>query len=89
MRNYKKDHQNARRIRFGWRISPSGHHMIDKEQQKTIIRILNMRNRGLILQEICDVLNQEGVATPRNGKWHCSTIKKIIDQNLHSYIAKK
>ena len=89
MRNYKKDHQNIRRIRFGWRISSVGYHMIDKEQQKTISNIFDMRNRGFILQEICDYLNQTGVETPRNGKWHCSTIKKILDQNSNSYLANK
>ena len=89
MRHYKPDHLNARRIRFGWRITSQGYHMIDKQQQEIIKQILTMRNEGVILQKICDHLNDTNIPTPRNGKWHCSTIKKIIDQNSTSYPNKK
>jgi len=63
--------------------------MIDRSQQEIISKIFNLRNKGLILQDICDQLNDQGIATPRNGKWHCSTIKKILDQNSTSYMNKK
>ena len=88
MRSYKYDHQNIRRIRYGWRISHSGHHMIDASQREVISKIFYLRNRGLKLQNICDHLNDTGIATPRNGKWHCSTIKKILDQNSSSFLNK-
>lgn len=89
MRSYKEDHQNARRLRFGWRISSYGYQMIDRSQQKIIARIFLLRNQGSKLQDICDCLNKEGIQTPRNGKWHCSTIKKILDQNSKSYLNHK
>lgn len=85
MRSYKVDHQNARRIRFGWRIAPSGYQMIDREQQEIISKIIDLRNRGLILQDICDYLNKHQYSTPRNGKWYCSTIKKILDLNTRPH----
>lgn len=81
MRSYKIDHKNSRRIRFGWRIAANGSQMIDREQQQVITKIIDMRNDGLILQDICDYLNKHGYATPRNGKWYCSTVKKILDLN--------
>jgi hypothetical protein len=81
MRTYKVDHKNSRRIRFGWRIAANGSQMIDREQQDIITKIIEMRNKGLILQDICDYLNKNGYATPRNGKWYCSTVKKILDLN--------
>ncbi len=86
MRAYKADHQNIRRMRYGWRIAPSGYQMIDRDQQSTISKIISLRESGLILQEICDYLNQNSYITPRNGKWHCSTVKKILDQNTRPNI---
>ncbi len=86
MRPYKTDHQNYRRIRYGWRIASSGHQMIDRDQQLTISTIINLRKDGLILQKICDYLNEQKYTTPRNGKWHCSTVKKILDQNTRPNI---
>ncbi len=89
MRSYKEDHQNARRLRFGWRISSYGYQMVDTQQQLIIAKIFHLRNEGSKLQDICDRLNNEGIQTPRNGRWHCSTIKKILDQNSTSYVNRK
>jgi len=86
MRPYKADHQNYRRIRYGWRIASSGYQMIDRDQQSTISMIINLRESGLILQEICNHLNEHNHITPRNGKWHCSTVKKILDENTRPNI---
>ncbi len=86
MRAYKADHQNYRRIRYGWRIASSGYQMIDRDQQSTISMIINLRESGLILQEISNYLNEHNYVTPRNGKWHCSTVKKILDQNTRPNI---
>lgn len=88
MRSYKEDHKNARRIRYGWRISSYGYQMVDGSQQKVITEIYKLRKNGSRLQDICDYLNNKGVNTPRNGKWHCSTVKKILDQNSSSFVNK-
>lgn len=86
MRSYRVDHKNSRRIRYGWRIAANGCQMIDREQQNVITQIISMRKDGLILQAICDHLNKHEYATPRNGKWYCSTVKKILDQNTRPHI---
>ena len=82
MRPYRSDHQNEMRIRYGWRISEYGYQMINPTQRDTIIRILGLRKRGKSLQEIADYLNAHNYPTSRNGKWHCTTVKKIVDQNI-------
>jgi len=60
--------------------------MIDRDQQLTISKIINLRASGLILQDICDYLNENKYITPRNGKWYCSSVKKILDQNTRPHI---
>lgn len=42
-------------------------------------RIRDMRAAGATLQAICDVLNQEGVATPRGGtRWRPTSLRSIL-----------
>jgi len=43
--------------------------------------MLALRNEQATLQQICDYLSHLQRPTPRKGRWHCSTVKKIIDQN--------
>ncbi len=81
MRRYKPDHSNAMRIRYGWRLSKTGYQMVDLRQRQVIQKIISMRKKGKNLQYIVDCLNSNNEPTSRNGKWYCSTIKKIIDQN--------
>jgi DNA invertase Pin-like site-specific DNA recombinase len=46
---------------------------------KTARRIRSMRNRGLTLQAICDKLNSEGVATPREGSvWRPTSLRAVL-----------
>ena len=37
--------------------------------------------RGPTLQQIADRLTAEGVATQRGGRWHLSTVKRILDSD--------
>ena len=83
MREYRADHQNEMRIRYGWRLSENGYQMIDPVQRDTILKILALRKTGNSLQQIADHLNANNYPTSRNGKWYCATVKKIIDQNTH------
>ena len=43
MRRYKQDHRNPRRLRYGWRLSESGHILIDPLQRECIFLILHLR----------------------------------------------
>ena len=73
------------RIPYGWRLSRGGYHMVDHTQREVIKKIYAMRTTGSNLQEIADYLNANNFPTSRNGKWHCTTVKKIIDQNSRSF----
>ena len=54
----------------------------NRDEMKTVRRIIRMREDGLSMQAIADELNTSGVATKRGGKWHSMTIHKIL--RIHS-----
>ena len=43
--------------------------------------VVEMRESGATLQAIADRLTNDGVATPRGGLWHLSTVKRILDSH--------
>lgn len=47
-------------------------------EQAIIARIRSMREQGLSMWSIADVLNTEGVATKKGAKWYASTIKNVL-----------
>ena len=81
MRSYKQKHNNVNRIPYGWRIASSGYHMVDGIARKNIVSIVVMRNSGYTFQKIKDKLESQNLPSPRNGTWHCATIKKIFEVN--------
>ena len=84
MRKYKQTHQNPNRIRYGWRISKAGYHMVDSSARKTIMKILVMRRNGYSLEKIKTILEDQKLESPRKSSWHCGTIKKIVSTNNSS-----
>ena len=84
MRKYKQAHQNPNRIRYGWRISQAGYHMVDSSARKTIMKILVMRRSGYSFEKIKNSLEEMQLASPRKSSWHCGTIKKIVSTNNSS-----
>ncbi len=85
MRRYKQAHHNPKRIPYGWRIALSGHHMVDSLARKNIMSIIAMRRDGFTLQKIKDTLESQNLPSPRNGLWHCTTIKKIFEVNSKNF----
>ena len=81
MRTYRTDHRNPQRLRYGWRLTLAGQIVVDPRQRASIFLMLALRNEQATLQQICDYLSHLQRPTPRKGRWHCSTVKKIIDQN--------
>jgi site-specific DNA recombinase len=75
----------AGQVPYGYEIV-DGHTIINEAQAKIVRRIFVMRNgAGQSMQAICDVLNEEGVATPKGGKtWYPSAIKTILDNPIYS-----
>ena len=62
----------ARGVRFGRPV----------EHSPTVRRlVVEMRESGATLQQIADRLTDDGVATPRGGRWHLSTVKRILDSH--------
>jgi hypothetical protein len=42
-------------------------------------RIRDLRAQGMTLQAICDVLNREGVPTPRGGaEWRPTSLRAVL-----------
>jgi hypothetical protein len=85
VRTYKSDHHNPRRLRYGWRLTHSGHIVVDAQQRSAIFLMLAMRRDHSSLQHICSRLSTMQCQPPRNNCWYCATVKKIIDQNSDLY----
>ena len=43
--------------------------------------VIEMRESGATLQQIADRLAGDGVATPRGGRWHPSTVRSILESD--------
>lgn len=53
----------------------------DPEEMQTVHRIRRLRENGKTLQEIADVLNEDGIETKRGGKWYAKTVSNILDND--------
>jgi DNA invertase Pin-like site-specific DNA recombinase len=52
------------------------------EESIVISKVLFMKEQGMSLQDIADKLNEQGVLTKENTKWHKSMIHKICKRKL-------
>ena len=50
----------------------------------TITRIRELHDAGLGLVAIARKLNEEGIETPRNGKWHHGGVGRVLSWELRS-----
>jgi DNA invertase Pin-like site-specific DNA recombinase len=46
-----------------------------------VVQEIQLSNPGVSLRGIAQVLNDQGVPTPRGGRWGPSTVKSIVDRN--------
>ena len=51
-------------------------------EQLAIKRMSDLRDSGLTLQSVCDVLENEGYTTKRGGKWQPCTVNKILQREV-------
>jgi DNA invertase Pin-like site-specific DNA recombinase len=71
---------------YGWRSvddpDAKGRKMLveDTDEQKVIERVVALRRDGLSLRDIADVLALEG-HEPRRGRWHPTTVGRIIERS--------
>lgn len=49
-----------------------------KPSKQTLTRIFTMRSKGVTLEAIAKTLNDDGIPTPRGGKWWAATIQNIL-----------
>jgi DNA invertase Pin-like site-specific DNA recombinase len=76
--SYKKSQgQHLGGVPFGYRLNGQ---VLDFSPQETAIiaRVVTLRNAGQTLQQIADVLNAEGIATKRGGRWYPTTVKNVL-----------
>lgn len=56
-------------------------------EQAVIIEINKRRGCGHSLRKIADYLNGSGVPTKQGGRWYASTVKYILENDLHKGVA--
>lgn len=68
-------------IPFGYDLSPTGHLVPNKAEQKAICLIHNLRIKGYSLREICREMQKEGYRT-KTGKtaWNPKTVSVVLQR---------
>ncbi len=56
----------------------------DSQEGEVVVEIKALREEGLSLRKIADLLNNRGERTKKGGKWHASTIKYILENELYT-----
>ncbi len=74
------------RVPFGYRID-GDNQVIDAEAAAVVVRIFSEFCRPHFhtgLSEIAHDLNVDGVPTQRGGKWHASTVRYILGNQVYA-----
>ena len=69
--------QNGSRIPYGYRKTKDGVFIIESEAE-VIRAIFKMRERGMILQSIADILNERGIKTATGRQFYPATLTDIL-----------
>jgi site-specific DNA recombinase len=85
--NYKKRNKKIYSpLPFGFSKDLNGNLLYNDKEQHIIKNIKKLRNNGCSLSQIANKLNSRHVPTKKNKKWYKSTIKKILDNNIHDLV---
>lgn len=77
--NYKKSHGEAyNHAPYGMDVD-DGMLVPNAAEQAVVARMATLRADGVSYSRIADVLNNDGVATKKNGKWGSQTIKNVLE----------
>jgi DNA invertase Pin-like site-specific DNA recombinase len=68
---------------FGYAAEARALAPIDQEQE-AIVRIIELRARGLTLREIAMALEAEEIRTKRGGKWHPKVVRDILNRTTRT-----
>ena len=56
-----------------------GDTLIDnKREQEVLLKISSLREKGLSLQQIAQILNEGGITAKNGGKWHPSAVRSVL-----------
>jgi DNA invertase Pin-like site-specific DNA recombinase len=68
-------------VAFGQRVEGEGRDarlVADPQTLRTVEAIQQLRRSGLTLAAIADRLNAEGAPTPRGGRWHITSVRRVL-----------
>ena len=72
---------------YGLDFDDDGNAVVNESEQATITLIFALRKAGKSLRAIASHLSDLGIATKRGGQWAAATIKRILENSLHSAFA--
>ena len=55
----------------------------DEKELEVVAQVKQWRGEGLTLRLIADRLNGQRIPTKKGGKWHASTVKYLLENNLY------
>jgi DNA invertase Pin-like site-specific DNA recombinase len=55
-----------------------------EHEQEAIVRIIELRARGLTLREIAIALETEAIRTKRGGRWHPKVVRDILNRTTRT-----
>lgn len=65
-------------VPFGFRLSADGRHVEpDEAEQRTVARVVELREEGVSIRMIARRLEEEG-RRPRGKRWHARTVQRIL-----------
>ncbi len=68
---------------LGFRANGKRNRMVPVPEELAVVRrIIELWRRGQSYRAIAAKLNQERVPTKQGGRWHASTIKKVVDRRV-------
>jgi DNA invertase Pin-like site-specific DNA recombinase len=71
---------------FGF--DPAGAELVaNATEGATISKIQHRRAAGMTLREIAERLNVAGIAGKNGGRWHPSTVRYVLANDLHTMLA--
>jgi|TARA_Y100000768_G_C23798360_1_gene595916 predicted DNA-binding protein YlxM (UPF0122 family) len=77
----KKDELKSPSLRFGEKLSGATQ-VVHKGEQKTINKMIELREQGQSFKKISEYLNDNNIPTKLGGSWYPSTVKSIVKREL-------
>ena len=68
-------------VPFGWQVEGEGREAVlvpEPEGQRVASQVVAFRAAGMTLAAIAEWLNAEGVPTQRGGRWHITSVRRLI-----------